>query len=58
MDIMRQKEYIYRENIQAQGDIIILKNKQIKRAKTGKNVAWVVATGLGGVLVYFIVKSI
>lgn len=58
LSIMQDKEYLYREQLGAQAKYIELQRKQIKRAKRGKTIAWTVATGLGGVLVYFIIKSI
>lgn len=58
LDVFQQKEVIYRDNTLEQSNVIFHQKKQIKRAKTGKNVAWVVTGIFGSALIYFVIKSI
>lgn len=58
LDVFQQKEVIYRDNILEQSNVIGQQKKQIKRAKTGKNVAWTITGIFGSALIYFVVKSI
>jgi hypothetical protein len=56
--VLYEQKNIQYSTIEEQTNIILLQQKQIKRAKRGKNAAWAVAGGLGAALLYFVVKSI